>query len=217
MRLYSFAVACLASGALAQPAPDTPVDACCCCDPSRNVIGCTRSIPKADCFCAAVVCPPSAKTVWDDKLQSRTACTGTATSVPVQASGRHGSVLTVKLPIQRETMIVVDPHPQATASSNKRDFRNKAENNGEPVVVQHEPLYSRPTIPASSMLLERIAVEKSPRTTQAHGRHSCCCCDIVTEQVVCHVSDEECMCADVMCPENAKTVFATAVPTHTRI
>ncbi|KAG6025302.1 hypothetical protein E4U40_002764 [Claviceps sp. LM458 group G5] len=116
-------------------------------------------------------------------------------------------------------MIVVDPHPtQATASSNERDFRNKAENNAKPVVVD---FHSRPTNPASSMLHERIAVEKSPRTTQAHGRHSCCCCDIVTEQVVCHVSDEECMCAEVMCPENAKTVFATApeppVPTHIRI
>ncbi|KAG6233081.1 hypothetical protein E4U26_003255 [Claviceps purpurea] len=130
------------------------------------------------------------------------------------------SKMTVTLPIQRETkrMFMVDAHAtQAAASSDERSTSDKVENGDEPVVVQHEPLYSRPTIPASSMLLERIAVEKSPRTTQAHGRHSCCCCDIVTEQVVCHVSDEECMCADVMCPENAKTVFATAVPTHTRI
>ncbi|KAG5946479.1 hypothetical protein E4U59_003857 [Claviceps monticola] len=131
------------------------------------------------------------------------------------------SMMTVTLPIQRETrrMFMVDAHAtQAAASSDKRSTSDKVENNDEPVVVQHEPFHSRPTVPASSMLPERIAIKKSPRTAQAHGRHSCCCCDIVTEQVVCHVSDEECMCADVMCPENAKTVFATApVPTHTRI
>ncbi|KAG5971446.1 hypothetical protein E4U58_007541 [Claviceps cyperi] len=149
--------------------------------------------------------------------------TPASSMLPQQVKVR--SMKVVRLPIQRKTkrMFMVDAHPtQAATSSDKKSISDKVENGDEPVVVQHEPFHSRPTTPPFSMLRERIAVEKSTSTTQAQarGRHSCCCCDIVTEQVVCHAGDEECMCADVMCPENAKTVFATApapAPTHTRI
>ncbi|KAG6055619.1 hypothetical protein E4U32_006209 [Claviceps aff. humidiphila group G2b] len=158
--------------------------------------------------------------VQNEPFRSRPT-TPASSMLPQRVEAR--SMEAVRLPIQRKTkrMFMVDAHPTQTAkSSDKGSISDKVENGDEPIVVQHEPFHSRPTTPASSMLHERIAVEKSPSTTHAHGRHSCCCCDIVTEQVVCHVSDEECMCADVMCPENAKTVFATApapAPTHTSI
>lgn len=41
-----------------------PEDACCCCDISKGEISCDRSIPSSDCFCAAVVCPAGAPTVY---------------------------------------------------------------------------------------------------------------------------------------------------------
>lgn len=44
--------------------PKPPIDACCCCDISVNAISCDRNITASDCFCAAVVCPPGAPTIW---------------------------------------------------------------------------------------------------------------------------------------------------------
>lgn len=52
--------------ALPSPAAQSTGNACCCCDISRAAIACTNSISKADCFCAAVVCPKGAPTIIDD-------------------------------------------------------------------------------------------------------------------------------------------------------
>ncbi|KAM0245157.1 hypothetical protein ACHAQJ_010638 [Trichoderma viride] len=42
-----------------------PIDnGCCCCDISIRKISCDRSIPASDCFCAEVICPAGAPTVW---------------------------------------------------------------------------------------------------------------------------------------------------------
>ncbi|GAB0133957.1 hypothetical protein EsDP_00002347 [Epichloe bromicola] len=80
-------IVCLAGMALAQPAPGSPADACCCCDVRRSVISCTRSISKKDCVCAAVACPAGAKTVWDDGKPTRTVDGGRMSILTAQEGG----------------------------------------------------------------------------------------------------------------------------------
>lgn len=53
--------------ALALPAAEQGViidDCCCCCDISKGAISCTEGIPQSQCFCAAVVCPANAPTIF---------------------------------------------------------------------------------------------------------------------------------------------------------
>lgn len=67
MRFITVILATLLGSAFAAPAtPATPNDeGCCCCDISAEVIRCTDKIEASNCICAAVVCPPTAPTIWD--------------------------------------------------------------------------------------------------------------------------------------------------------
>ncbi|OAA38884.1 hypothetical protein NOR_06537 [Metarhizium rileyi] len=72
--------------------PNT-ADSCCCCDGSKNVISCSRSRSKSECFCAAVACPKDAPIVWanDELISMKDAADG-----PV--AGKSASVATTKSP-----------------------------------------------------------------------------------------------------------------------
>ncbi|KAK2592900.1 hypothetical protein QQS21_009395 [Conoideocrella luteorostrata] len=101
---------CLANVAIAQPTPNSPADACCCCDIARSVISCTRSIMKEDCVCVAVACPADAKTVWDDESDA-----GRMSILPVKEEGRM-TILPVKdegvmtiLPVKEEGRMTILP------------------------------------------------------------------------------------------------------------
>ncbi|KAG5951549.1 hypothetical protein E4U53_002836 [Claviceps sorghi] len=199
---------CLASVALAYSAPGKAVDACCCCDIRRNVISCTRAIPKRDCVCAAVACPPNAKTVWDNHKHPRTTLEDSkTTSLPVEGETRTSPV---SLPVQKATgtMSTTDAHQTQTAT--------KAWDPDQTTINQDDPLFTKPIYPFSSELPGKVltmvgyAEKRSERTNQAAGGFSCCCCDIAVGKVVCEARDmDDCVCAMVICPQNAETIFAT--------
>lgn len=63
------------------PAPQPPVDAhnaeeslaeCCCCDSSQPAISCHMVPEEEGCFCAAVVCPEDAPTIWPEGMPEMT-------------------------------------------------------------------------------------------------------------------------------------------------
>ncbi|KAK1239733.1 hypothetical protein MKX07_001187 [Trichoderma sp. CBMAI-0711] len=67
MKTASFALVSallLGASALTLPPQPTPSSGCCCCDISKGRIDCDRSIPASECFCAQVICPANAPTVW---------------------------------------------------------------------------------------------------------------------------------------------------------
>ncbi|RKK77623.1 hypothetical protein BFJ69_g6171 [Fusarium oxysporum] len=76
-----FAVAALLSVALAAPAYDKADGTCCCCDISKPATVCKKDVKPEDCFCAAVVCPAGAPTIW---ATSTTSTATTTTAAPVK-------------------------------------------------------------------------------------------------------------------------------------
>ncbi|KAF4339593.1 hypothetical protein FBEOM_6506 [Fusarium beomiforme] len=76
-----FAVAALLSVAIAAPAYDKTDGTCCCCDISKPATVCKKDVKPEDCFCAAVMCPAGAPTIWEDNT---TPATTTTTGVAVK-------------------------------------------------------------------------------------------------------------------------------------
>ncbi|KAG6015067.1 hypothetical protein E4U43_005798 [Claviceps pusilla] len=151
MRLASPAVAAglvyLAGVALAQPPPDSPDDACCCCDIRSMVISCTLSIPKNDCVCAAVACPPNAKTVWDHHKHKHS---------PTASKEAEITGLTPNMPFHQggATLPVVGARPTEPVAVN----------------VQDEPFHNnKPIYPAGSSELPKEILPKVKDAEKTSG------------------------------------------------
>ncbi|UNI14081.1 hypothetical protein JDV02_000754 [Purpureocillium takamizusanense] len=164
-------------GAVAMPA-DPSVDACCCCDISRNVISCTRSIKKAECVCAAVVCPPNAQTVFDDAPQS--------THHARAPAGPFIPPIPTPDPVN-----VVTPPPPAGA-----DNTHGTASKPTPLPVSEK----QNTVPPKSGVPDSCFPANTPLSR-------CCCCNIAKNVVECKtVAQGNCFCAAVVCPAGAKTM-----------
>ncbi|KAG6004287.1 hypothetical protein E4U21_001184 [Claviceps maximensis] len=76
-------------------------------------------------------------------------------------------------------------------------------------------LYPIPTVNSPSMYLNQVkAAEKISETAlPTPYPASCCCCDIAISKIVCQArATDDCVCAMVMCPQNADTIYVTAPP-----
>ncbi|KAK4092599.1 hypothetical protein Purlil1_3220 [Purpureocillium lilacinum] len=165
-------------GAVAMPA-DPAADACCCCDISRNVISCTRSIKKSECMCAAVACPPNAPTVFDDAPP--------ATRQERAPSGPFIPPIPTPGPVE-----VVPPRAHAGDDSTKGDVRKPT-----PLPLSEKPR----TVAPKSGVPNTCFPANTPLTR-------CCCCNIGKNQIECEMVATEggCFCPAVVCPAGAKTV-----------
>lgn len=218
MRFTQFmtGIFCLANTAFAQPPLNSPNDACCCCDAGRNVISCTRSIAKADCFCAAVVCPANAATVFDDKLPSPTSTTAASPTVaPTSTPTALGNGIITNAD---EACCCCNVNQGAISCS--RSIRKdecvcaavQCPNNAPFVWEDGQPISGtpRPRPRQSQGNREFATVVKGAGSTSspASRKYPCCCCDIGAKKIVCRArAQQDCYCPAVQCPKGAETLF----------
>ncbi|KAH6897247.1 hypothetical protein B0T10DRAFT_602592 [Thelonectria olida] len=185
MRFLSLACTLLASSSavLAAPASDRS-EACCCCDISSNSIVCEAREKDEGCFCAAVVCPADAPTVWP-------ATTGAATATPT---------LTVGEPEKRagdeEECCCCNPQiPAIVCEARARDEGCFC------------PAVACPTDAPTLTTTMEIATPTTTVTATATAgeEETCCCCEPAAGAVVCRRADL-CICAMILCPSDLPTV-----------
>lgn len=169
-----------------------PGNACCCCDISRNVISCTRSISKDQCFCAAVMCPSDAPTVWDDEMTiSKKDQVRPPPSLPVEKlpPPPNGPVAGKPTPV-----VVTDaPHAIPSTKGKPPGLNDRPKR----FVTVTKPAQTKPMPPGCVM-------PPSPTGRQV----PCCCCNPGINKIVCEMREEEnCICALVACPKDAETTF----------
>ncbi|KAG5980557.1 hypothetical protein E4U55_003910 [Claviceps digitariae] len=184
MRIASLAAAvCLAGAAVAQVAPDTPEDGCCCCDVDRVIISCTHRSPRADCVCPIVKsCPTNAKTVWE-----------------LEGHPHHHHHHTVFVHSEPSPLPVRDDAHQEQAAA---DVAAKMGDDGKPVDSVPKEVPEKFVAKVKGEEDRRVG-----RTVPINDQLGCCCCDLTMNKVVCHAGNDDCFCAMVLCPMDAETIY----------
>lgn len=189
---------------MAMPAaPNTPPSStCCCCDISRCVISCTRSIEVLECLCQAVECPDDAPTVFQE--------------------------IQIPEPTQEAPS---DPTPSEEVDCCCCDISQPAISCKKQAVdegcfcpfvlcpTDAPTIYPESTpLPTSTAVPVAVPEPVQPGHDEAEEELvACCCCDISKPAISCKMqaASEGCICALVVCPPEAPTVWPGGVPTPT--
>lgn len=177
----------------------------CCCDISQTIVSCTYSIDVLQCACLAVACPDGAPTVWNELPLPKPSTEPSPPDEEVQCCCcdiSQPAISCKKQPADEGCFCPLVLCPPGVPT----------------VYPESEPM---PTPTPTSTTASELSSAPIPTSSGSGDIEdemvTCCCCDISVPAVSCKMQadSEGCICAMVVCPTNAPTVWPEGMPAPT--